>query len=199
MTDYFLYVPACFAVNMAFGPNNLMAVNNAIQKGVCFAWLASFGRIASFAIMIALSALGLGIVLSNSPILFTLLKLAGATYLCWIGYNAYISANTMGDTNITLHKLPLSTAMKREAITALSNPKAILVFAAFIPSFVDTQNYAISYSILGGIFLLFELVAIAIYAGIGAYTARSAKLKLHWMQRISGIGMMVFGVLMIFA
>ena len=199
MADYLLYAPACFAVNMAFGPNNLMAINNAVQRGVFFAWIASFGRIVSFTIMIALSALGLGIILSTSPILFTTLKLMGAAYLAWIGYSVYRSASVMRDAKITPQEISLSKAMKREAMTALSNPKAILVFAAFIPSFVDTDNYIISYTILGAIFLVFELVAITIYAAIGAYTARSAKLQLHWMQRISGIGMMIFGVLMIFA
>jgi len=199
MENYLLYAPACFAVNMAFGPNNLMAINNAVQKGVLFAWVASFGRIVSFAIMIALSALGLGIILSTSPILFTILKLLGAAYLTWIGYTVFRDSLIVKDTTITAQDIPMSKAMKREAMTALANPKAILVFAAFIPSFVDTNNYAVSYSILGLIFLAFELVAIAIYAGIGSYTAKSAKLQLHWMQRISGIGMMIFGVLMIFA
>jgi threonine/homoserine/homoserine lactone efflux protein len=199
MTDYLLYVPACFAVNMAFGPNNLLAINNAVQKGIFFAWIASFGRIAAFATMIALSAFGLGVVLSTSPILFTTLKMLGAAYLAWIGYSVYRSASSMRDAKITTQDIPMSKAITREAMTALSNPKAILVFAAFIPSFVDTDNYAISYAILGAIFLTFELVAIAIYAAIGSYTARSAKLQLHWMQRISGIGMMTFGGLMLFA
>ncbi|HCI07903.1 MAG TPA: lysine transporter LysE, partial [Sulfitobacter sp.] len=55
MIDYLVFVPACFAINLAFGPNNLMALTNGAQRGVGFAVIASLGRLIAFIPMIAVS------------------------------------------------------------------------------------------------------------------------------------------------
>lgn len=65
-----LFIPACFALNMAPGPNNLLAMNNARCYGFRAAFVASLGRIAAFSAMIALSASGLAVILYTSEMLF---------------------------------------------------------------------------------------------------------------------------------
>ena len=54
--DFLLvFLPACFALNMAFGPNNLLATTNAARVGPLKAIIASSGRIAAFTPMIAIA------------------------------------------------------------------------------------------------------------------------------------------------
>ena len=93
--------------------------------------------------------------------------------------------------------LTLAQAFWREGFVALGNPKAILVFAAFFPQFVGSEAYAQSYTIIGLIFLALEAGAILIYALLGRLAARSAMLNLQWIQRVSGIGMIAFGALLL--
>ena len=190
-------VPACFAINLAFGPNNLMAMVNGAQRGIGFALIASMGRILAFIPMIVLSALGLGVILSASELVFTIVKLIGAGYLIYLGIKIWRASYAMGDSALTPHTLTLSQSFMREGLVALGNPKAILVFAAFFPQFVVADAYAQSYAIIGTIFLALEVVAIGVYALIGRLAARSTKLSLHWFQRGSGIGMVVFGGLLL--
>jgi threonine/homoserine/homoserine lactone efflux protein len=82
-------------------------------------------------------------------------------------------------------------------MVALSNPKAILIFAAFFPQFVVLENYWQSYAMLGVAFLLMEAVAIVVYALAGRFASSFASNKLPAMQRVSGVKMCIFGVLLL--
>lgn len=54
-----LFVPACFALNMAFGPNNLLSITIGAQHGLRASLLAAIGRLVAFAIMIAVAGIAL--------------------------------------------------------------------------------------------------------------------------------------------
>jgi threonine/homoserine/homoserine lactone efflux protein len=197
MIDYWFFIPACFAINLAFGPNNLMALTNAAQNGVGFAFLASIGRLLAFIPMIIVSALGLGIILSTSALVFTTVKVIGAGYLIYLGVKIWRSSNAMKDSDLTASRLSLPQAFVREGLVAFGNPKAILVFAAFFPQFIVADAYVQSYLLVAVIFLLLEVLAILVYGVIGRIAAKSSKLNLRWFQRASGIGMVTFGGLLL--
>jgi len=193
--NLWLFIPACFALNLAFGPNNLLALTHGAQRGVGFAVLAGFGRLVAFVPMIALAGLGLGLLLSASALAFTLVKVIGAAYLIWIGLRLLRAG--AADQASTASSTSWPAAMRREALVALGNPKAILIFAAFFPQFVDPSAYGASYVTLGALFLLLELAAIACYACTGRVVARVGRVPLHWLSRVSGAGMIAFGGLLL--
>ncbi|HFX2803767.1 TPA: LysE family translocator [Pseudomonas aeruginosa] len=197
MIDLLVFLPACFALNLAFGPNNLVAMTHGAQKGVGFSFMASTARLAVFVPLIAASALGLGMLLSASALVFNVIKIVGAAYLVWMGIK--LLRTTSGSTNLNADamKPSLRKAFRSEALIAISNPKAILIFAAFFPQFVDITNYWLSYATLGTVFIALEAVAIAIYASAGRFAAAFAANKLHWFQRASGGGMIAFGILLL--
>ncbi|WP_172296608.1 LysE family translocator [Pseudoruegeria sp. HB172150] len=198
MTDVLLFVPACFALNLAFGPNNLLAMTHGARNGVGFAFGASMARLAVFVPMIAASALGLGLVMATSAIVFNAVKIVGAIYLIWIGVKLLRTAPAVGAVAAgQVSSFP--KALRSEALVAVSNPKAILIFAAFFPQFVDMSNYWLSYLVLGAVFLALEAVAIVIYASAGRFAAGVAADRLHWFQRASGGGMILFGLLLLFS
>ena len=61
--DLAFFLPACFALNLTFGPSNLLALTHGAQTGIRFAFTAALARLAVFAPMIAASALGLGLLI----------------------------------------------------------------------------------------------------------------------------------------
>jgi threonine/homoserine/homoserine lactone efflux protein len=200
LQTFLLFAPACFAINMAFGPNNLLSLTNAARSGIAPAILAAAGRIVSFAIMIAIAGVGLGAVLAASETVFTAIKWAGALYLIWIGVKliragAPLLADETSSAPSSLKKLTL-----QELWVAAGNPKAILVFTAFFPQFVDPQSYALSFTILGATFLVFEVFAIAVYSFIGAKLGRYMRngRALRWFNRASGTMMIGFGLALMF-
>ncbi|MBB4102036.1 LysE family translocator [Allorhizobium borbori] len=196
------FIPACFALNMAFGPNNLLALTNGAREGVAVTLIASLGRILAFALMIAVTALGLGALLMASEVLFSTVKWAGAAYLVWLGIKLLRSgAPTLAALGAVNRHTPVKVLARQEFLIAIGNPKAILIFTAFFPQFIDRDQYMTSFAVLGIIFLLLELAAIAIYAALGTRLRAIAgnASRFRTLNRISGGLMIGFGVMLALA
>jgi threonine/homoserine/homoserine lactone efflux protein len=92
----------------------------------------------------------------------------------------------------------LAKRCKQEFYVAAGNPKAILIFTALFPQFVDRMHSTSSFTTLGATFLSLELVAIAFDAVVGArlrwLTVNPRRLV--WLNRGSGSLMVAFGVLL---
>jgi len=197
MIEWLIFIPAFFALNLAFGPNNLLAMTNGARSGILFAQKAAVGRLVVFVPMIALSALGLGLVLTTSVLVFSIAKVIGAAYLIWLGISLWRSAKRLQVEDFAGRATTVSRAFKAEALVAISNPKAILIFAAFFPQFVVTDAYWQSFAVLGAAFLAMETVAILIYATFGKIASTFAAGKLPTLQRVSGATMCIFGALLL--
>lgn len=167
-----LFVPACFALNLAPGPNNLLSVSNATRYGFGASCGAGLGRLAAFAGMIALAASGLAAVLHASETLFYAIKVGGALYLFWLAlqlWRAGPAQEAAGDEG----QGGFWRLARQEFLVAAGNPKAILIFTAFLPQFVDpARPMAPQFMLLGALFLVLEMVAIALYAAIGSRLQR---------------------------
>lgn len=167
-----LFIPACFALNMAPGPNNLLSISNATRYGFQRACLAGAGRLLAFAGMIALASAGLAVVLHTSEVLFYVIKTAGAAYLLYLAFQLW-RAVPGGAVDAAAPQVSLWQLARQEFLVAAGNPKAILIFTAFLPQFVDpAQPMTMQFGVLGVLFLVLEMAAIAIYAWMGAKLRR---------------------------
>lgn len=195
-----LFVPACFALNMAFGPNNLLSLTYGLQEGVRTAVMASSGRLLAFALMIALTALGVGAVLAASETAFSLLKWVGAAYLIWLGVKILKGSAAIDAPASSAGRRPLKALACQEFWTAIGNPKAILIFTAFLPQFIEPGAYWLSFAIVGAIFLALEVVAVFLYSVLGHRLNRLARNGnvFGWLNRLSGITMIGFGIALLF-
>jgi threonine/homoserine/homoserine lactone efflux protein len=121
-----IFVPACFALNMAPGPNNLLSLNNATRYGLKVACLAGFGRLVAFSAMISIVAAGLAIVLYASAWFFMAVKLIGAIYLFWLAIQLWRSK-----PELPTEAERQSSKLKKFApgvLVAAGNPKLVLAF-----------------------------------------------------------------------
>jgi len=173
-----LFIPACFALNMAPGPNNLLSMANAKRYGVRVACYAGIGRLVAFVGMITLAATGLATVLYTSEKLFFIIKIVGGLYLLWIAVQLW-TADPLDSGDEALGGRSLFQLGRQEFLLAAGNPKAILIFTAFLPQFVDPAgSVGFQFLVLGVLFLMLEWVAIAGYAFFG-------KALRHWFSRPS--------------
>ena len=163
-----LFVPACFALNMAPGPNNLLSVSNATRYGFRRSCLAGAGRLVAFAGMIALASAGLAAVLHTSELLFYGIKTVGAIYLFYLAWQLW-RAQPSEQAARAAPAAGWWQLARQEFFVASGNPKAILIFTAFLPQFVDPAGpVGAQFFVLGVLFLLLEVVALAAYAWMGA-------------------------------
>ncbi|MFZ6045031.1 LysE family translocator [Pseudomonas sp. CR3202] len=168
-----LFIPACFALNMAPGPNNLLSLHNAARQGVRNACLAGAGRLLAFAGMIALAASGLALVLQASATLFLAIKLLGAGYLFWLAFQLWRAPSSAFAEQGEGVRLSLWKLSRQEFWVAAGNPKAILIFTAFLPQFVNPQQaVGQQFLALGIAFLVLEWLAILLYALAGLHLGR---------------------------
>ena len=116
-----LFLPACFALNMAPGPNNLLSVSNATRYGYRASCLAGIGRLLAFAGMIALASAGLAVVLQTSALLFYGIKVLGAAYLVYLAVQLW-RADPQAQAESTAAKVGLWALARQEFLVAAGKP-----------------------------------------------------------------------------
>lgn len=199
MDELFVFVPACLALNLSLGPNNILALNRGYQIGVGFAVTAGLARLLVFVPMIAVSACGLGVMLSSSDMLYSIVKFGGTIYLCWLGISLLRNSHRAKEYAVASGNRGVLRAFRQEAVAATGNPKAILIFTAFFPQFVNLETFAQSYFVLGTIFLGLEAIAISFYALVGRFAASLFASQMHSLNRASGCSLIAFGIALLFS
>ncbi|AFT89198.1 LysE family translocator [Paraburkholderia phenoliruptrix] len=195
-TAWLFFLPACFAINLAPGPNNLLSINVAARHGFATAFLGGTGRLVAFAGMIVLAATGLAVVLHASEWFFLAIKLAGAAYLIWLAIQLWRSDAPAIDITRD-ESASLAKVARQEFLVAAGNPKAILVFTAFLPQFVDIARPMLpQFAVLGASFLVLECVAIALYSWAGMHLGKwlvRSRVR-RWFNRCCGAFLAAIGV-----
>ena len=80
------YVAGTVLIILLPGPNSMFVLSTAARRGVRAGYAAACGVFIGDGVIMALSAAGVASLLRAQPILFDIVKYAGAGYLCWIGY-----------------------------------------------------------------------------------------------------------------
>ena len=174
LAAFLLFLPTCIALNLVPGPNNVLSMNNATRFGFRPAFFAGSGRLLAFAGMIVLAALGLAAVLATSALFFLVLKVVGGLYLMWIAFSIWRSPVTDMSLQDGLGAASIRRLTVQEFVCAASNPKAILIFTAVFPQFLNTSSALLpQFLIMGCTFLVFELATIALYAYAGQHLRKA--------------------------
>ncbi|MFC4563024.1 LysE family translocator [Nocardiopsis mangrovi] len=175
------FLAAAVVVAASPGANQLLALHNALRHGTAHAVVALAGRFAAFLALLAATVAGLGALLLASETAFTAVKWCGVAYLLYLGGRMlwHSRAPSAGGTGAG-SAAPPSPAPSRwdltrgEFMVALSNPKAMLLFAAFLPQFADPAAGAVAgqLAVLGAAYIGVEAVAALAYAGVGGRLSR---------------------------
>ena len=112
-----LFVPICFALNMTFGPSNLLSMTNGARAGIGFAALAGIGRLIAYGPMMAVSAAGLGVLLATSAVAFHVVKFLGAAYLIWLGIKLLRTPPATGVAALALMRPTRAAGFRQETVT----------------------------------------------------------------------------------
>lgn len=137
LENLLIFVPACFALNLAPGPNNLLSIANATRYGFWTSTVAGVGRLLAFTAMIAIAATGLAAVLQASLMAFYVIKFIGAAYLFYLAFQLWRAKTGEEAKDIPRAMKSLFALARQEFLVAAGNPKAILIFTAFLPQFID--------------------------------------------------------------
>ena len=185
-----VFAGASVALAIAPGPDNIFVLTQSAMHGPRAGLLVTLGLCSGLFVHIAGVALGIAAIVRTSALAFTVLKLAGAAYLLYLGWQAFRGGSSAlpesdGPT------LAAAALYRRGIIMNVTNPKVAIFFLAFLPQFVDPARGAVPMQIvvLGGVFMAAGLIvfsAIAWAAGrLGAWLRRSARAQ-QVINRLAG-------------
>ena len=122
------------------GPSVVFVIGRALAYGRGVALASVAGNSLGLLTIVVLVALGLGVVVEESIVVFQVLKLAGAAYLVYLGVEAvrhrkeFLSPD---DGAAAGRPMTWGRAIRQGYVVGVSNPKAYMILAAVLPQFVD--------------------------------------------------------------
>ncbi|RTE66735.1 LysE family translocator [Amphritea opalescens] len=180
---------AIFIFGITPGPGVFAILAKAMVEGSRRCFMLALGMVLSDILYLTLACLGLATIAEHWGELFTLIRWAGAAYLIWLGFKLF-TAKT--DTQ------PPTPAAKRSSMELIqgflisaSNPKVILFYIAFLPTFMDLSRLNGNDIVLAAgltlIALMMGLMLIATLAHWASQRLQSPKAMQRLNQSAGGI------------
>ena len=154
---WLIYLLAAIGLSLSPGPNGLLALTHGALHGRQKALFTVLGGCAGFIAVIALSMFGIGALLKTSLVWLTVLKWLGGAYLVWLGIQVWRSPPISLEPEPSVEPRSRRSLFQQGALSAMTNPKAILFFAAFLPQFIDpSRNLLGQFLVMAGTFAAIE-------------------------------------------
>ena len=185
------FVLLSFVLIIVPGPNVLFVVSRSLMLGrLAGVGTAAGGQIGVYLQVVAV-AFGVGALVERSVAVFTLIKLAGAAYLVYLGVQAIRHRRSLrAALEVTAQPRSFGLILRDGIVVGVSNPKVIVFFAAVLPQFVNRSagDVPVQMLLLGAVFLAIAVVCDSGWA-LAAGTARA------WLARSPrGLAMIGIGV-----
>lgn len=184
VTDLPTYLAGLALIVLLPGPNSLYVLSVAARRGVRTGYTAAAGVWTGDTVLMTLSAFGAASLLQTTPLLFAIVKYAGAAYLTWMAIGMLRAAvslwrerhrrtaelvETVETAEASGATAPAERPYRRALVVSLINPKAILFLISFFVQFVD-PGYAypaLSFLLLGTLLQLasFAYLSVLIFGG----------------------------------
>jgi threonine/homoserine/homoserine lactone efflux protein len=188
ITQFSFFIVAVLLLNATPGPDTAYIVGRSVGQGRGAGLMSALGISAGCCVHSLACAFGLTALLAASAAAFTVIKLAGAVYLIYLGLMLLLkrpAANRrvpdLPTADLNAHDLralptadprgaaPLPPATARRSLRALFlqgfwtnvlNPKVVLFFVSFFPQFVSagSPHKTLAFLVLGGVFVAMSTV-----------------------------------------
>jgi leucine efflux protein len=205
------YVTLAFLLVLTPGPGTVYILSRGYQRGLPAGFIALAGCTAGDLCLMSLAALGVAAVLHAYPLVFDIVRWAGAAYLVWLGVKAFWPARRgeqslpgdNDDPSTISAESPGTGSLWRTFLGGLGviliNPKAILFFMAFFPLFVDPVNNrgALTFVALGTIFVGMNICYLGSVMVIGRLLRRRLagnRRLASWISKLVGLAFIGFGI-----
>jgi threonine/homoserine/homoserine lactone efflux protein len=139
------------------GPDMLFILGCGMRGGPRAGLLATAGVATSEAVHVAVAAAGLAALFAAVPVAFTVVRIAGAAYLIYLGVQ---TLRHRGDVDVEPAGVSGRRAYLNGLLTNLLNPKMVTFTIAFLPQFIDPARGHVwmQFAILGAILIALEFL-----------------------------------------
>jgi threonine/homoserine/homoserine lactone efflux protein len=192
-------------LNIMPGPDTILILSRSAAGGRVAGLSATAGIVSGTFVHIFAAAFGLSAILATSANAFTLVKLIGAAYLCYLGFSmlvksfGYRRASVATRADVRPAGASLRKCFAQGFLSNVLNPKVALFFLAFVPQFIvpSAQNKPLAFLFLGTLFN-FNGMLWAIFLALAAASiserAKAFVILRIWFERTVGALFVGLGV-----
>lgn len=188
-------------ISLTPGAGAINTMSNALTSGFRRSFWGILGQQLALVIHVVIVAAGVGIIVSNSPFLFMLIRYGGAAYLVYLGIRKLLAKPEKADAGDETATVESGFSMFRRGLWVnLLNPKAIVFFLAFMPHFIRPAEPLLpQYVILTATVVVIDIIVMWFIFAAGAkqlkHLTTSPRGQLI-LNRIFGILFIVVGILL---
>lgn len=184
------FAGVALVLSLSPGPDMALVLRNTLRGGRSAGFRTVGGIAVGLLVWATMSALGVAAVLTASATVFTVLKLAGAVYLVYLGVQS-LRALRRGDERIETPKAA-GSPFRQGLVTNLLNPKLAVLFTTLLPQFISHGDPAAKSALLAAVFLAIGLTWLVIYTLIVGAVARSRRFRVV-SEAITGVVLIALG------
>lgn len=187
-------------VTVVPGPDMALVTRQVLVGGTSLAQRTIFGNLTGLVVHAVALAAGLSALLAASAEAYTVVKLAGAAYLVFLGIQTLRAARR--DLPAVENAPPRSVPSRRTAyvqglVSTVLNPKPALLFLTYLPQFIDTQRAVLAQiTFLAGVHILVGLIWMTLYAHLvhRAHRTLSRRDVRRWLESATGVVLIALGL-----
>lgn len=179
LETYLIYL-AAVAVFFATPPDTsqLLVISNSMRHGLRRSLATVAGDLSANAVQMTAAAFGLAALVATSATAFLWIKWMGVAYLVWLGVRM-LRSNEGGVSAPQTDAAATARLFRQGFFTSMSNPFAVVFFAALFPQFIDPTVLVLpQLLVLGLTYLLVDGVILVLWGWLGVRAAQA-------LQRIS--------------
>ncbi len=195
----FLYLATWSLVALTPGPAAICSMSQAARYGFRAAGAGILGILCGHFVFFGCVACGLATLLAAASTAFTVLRLAGAIYLCYLGVRTIASTFRHTERAKPVVRPPPSerSLWLQGFAIQVTNPKALLFMSALLPQFIQPQHsLAWQLADLLTVTIIVDGIVLSAYARFasrGAERLRASRIT-AWLERAFGAILILFGV-----
>ncbi len=156
------------------GPDTALIIRNALAAGPRASTMSALGVAVGTLVWVTASAVGVGVLLERSSTAFTILKLAGAAYLCYLGLRSLLSPRDQNVTPVAGRlKLGDRGAWSQGLLSNLLNPKTGAFFVTVMPQFTNPGDSLTRLLLMVAVFEVVLLAWLIAYGHVVSSLGRS--------------------------
>jgi RhtB (resistance to homoserine/threonine) family protein len=200
MTEFFMLTLVAALMIISPGPDFAVVVKNSLTHGRVSGFYTALGVAIANLCHVAINLFGIGVVIAQSMVAFTIMKILGVAYLLYLGYKGLRAKPTVAadksEVALTTNKTREHNGFYSGLLNCLLNPKACLFFLSFFSVMLSPAT-AISTQIFYGAWIssmaLVWFIVVACFFTSPVIGKKIDSFK-HWLERFTGGILILLGI-----
>ena len=194
------FIVTIFVLIVIPGPSVLFVVSRGVALGRRAALATVLGNTAGLGVLAIVVSLGLGSIVARSVAVFTVIKLAGAAYMVFLGVRMFLDRHALARMlDASVAPKGMQRMLREGFVVGITNPKAVILMTAVLPQFIDRSagHVQLQFLLLGAISLivgLFSDGAWAIVSGTARVWLSRSERRLELIGGAGGLVLVGLGV-----